>query len=102
MAWEGSDRAARLPKDWHKRRARAKREAGGLCQAAVHALGCSGIGSECDHIIRPDVFPGDDPDVASNLQWLSKPCHRAKTNRERSIRPSQRRPAEAHPGLRKG
>lgn len=97
--WQGSDRAKRLPKDWHRRRARARREAGNLCQAVVHAPLCTGVGSQCDHIVRPDLFLGPDPDVASNLQWLSEPCHKAKTLSERSTRPSQRADRERHPGL---
>ena len=90
MPWSSSDRRQRLPKDWPKRRAAVKRRAGGRCEAAVHVPECDGIGTDCDHIKA-----GDDHSLA-NLQWLSLPCHKAKTAAER---PSRKRPAEKHPGL---
>ena len=100
MAWESSDRRARLPAAWPALVARTRELAGGLCEARTHADGCSGLGSECDHIT-----PGDDHRQA-NLQWLSTPCHTAKTTREAAqarARTAELRqlPREAHPsGLR--
>lgn len=100
--WASSDRSSRLPKDWHKRRARAKREAGGQCQW-LEVARCREPGTECDHIIRPEVFvklyPGEDPDQAANLQWLCSRHHKMKTVAERRTRPSQRADVERHPGL---
>ena len=69
-----------------------------MCQAAVHAPDCHGIGAECDHI-----KPGDDHSL-SNLQWLSAPCHLAKTLREAQVGrtkiTNRRRPAPIPPGLK--
>lgn len=64
-----------------------------MCQAATHVIGCDGIGTDCDHI--------DDPHDHSlaNLQWLSRPCHQAKTQREaRAANPQRKRQPEQHPG----
>ena len=47
-----------------------------MCQATVHVPECDGYGSQCDHIDR-----GDDHSL-TNLQWLSQPCHTAKTQQE--------------------
>jgi 5-methylcytosine-specific restriction protein A len=87
--WSTSTRRQRLPSDWPKRRAVVKRRAQGQCQAQVHEPDCPRIGTECDHIIA-----GDDHSL-SNLQWLSGPCHRAKTLAEAvkgRARPTKRRP----------
>ena len=97
MAWATSDRASRLPPDWPKIKARVKARAAGRCQAATHAPHCDGIGAEADHIT-----PGDDHNLA-NLQWLSAPCHKAKTRsetiaRNKSIAALRKRPAPPHPG----
>ncbi len=90
--WQGSTRRARLPRDWATRRAKVKRRAKGKCEAEAHVPECDGYGSECDHIDR-----GDDHRL-SNLQWLSGPCHQAKTLRENQARTDSRRlPREAHP-----
>lgn len=61
--------------------------------------GCSGIGTQCDHVV-----PGDDHRLV-NLQWLSAPCHAAKTKAEasaalRARAALARHPREKHPGLR--
>lgn len=97
MAWSTSDRASRLPPDWQDIREQVRARAGGRCQAAYHARGCTGIGTDADHIT-----PGDDHSL-SNLQWLSDPCHRAKTARETAARnriraAGRKRPDERHPG----
>ena len=75
--WNSSNRGSRLPDDWPERRAKVRGRAHGLCQAKQHVPECDGIGTDCDHIIA-----GDDHSL-DNLQWLSHPCHKAKTERER-------------------
>lgn len=97
MSWSTSDRRQRLPDDWPKRVAQVKARAKGRCEATRHAHGCTGTGAECDHIVR-----GDNHDI-TNLQWLSTPCHKAKTAAEnaadRKARQAMRqRPREQHPG----
>lgn len=96
MAWETSDRAARLPADWSKRRAATRRRAGGRCEGlgadGWHVDSCPGIGSECDH-----HEAGDDHSL-SNLRWLSTPCHTHKTTV--LDRQAWKRAPEPHPGLR--
>ena len=96
MAWAGSTRSARLPRNWPQLRRAVKKRAGGLCEAHPHHPDCNGVGTECDHI-----HPGDDHRLA-NLQWLSPPCHRAKTLSEateaRATRSRKRTPAP-HPGI---
>jgi 5-methylcytosine-specific restriction protein A len=93
MPWASSDRRSRLPKDWAKRRARVKARAQDRCEADTHEPTCNGWGSECDHRVA-----GDDHSLA-NLQWLSAPCHRAKTQREAQWHVEGRqRAAEQHPG----
>lgn len=88
MAWERSDRRARLPSNWEALREVVKRLAGGLCQR------CGAPGNQCDHIIR-----GDDHRL-ENLMWLCVDCHRAKTQREANeARVPARRPPGRHPGL---
>ena len=99
--WSGSNRRQRLPKDWPQRRAAAKAKADGMCQAKIHEPDCNGIGSECDHVIAGDNH------ALNNLQWLSKPCHAAKTLREAQwhnvgrIRPPEPHPGQTHPKITK-
>ena len=97
MAWSTSDRRSRLPADWQAIRRRVQVRAHGRCQAQVHAPGCDGRGTECDHI-----QPGDDHSL-TNLQMLSHACHTAKTQAEAAARNRRdaalrKRPAETHPG----
>lgn len=97
MPWETSDRRFRLPKNWPQLKRQVKARAHGLCEAAPHDPRCDGVGTDCDHVIE-----GDDHSLG-NLQWLSGPCHRAKTGRESAARNRQRaelrhRPTEQHPG----
>jgi hypothetical protein len=95
MAWSGK-RRTELPPDWAKRREAVKRRAKGRCEAEQHEPQCDGVGRECDHI-------GDKLNHSlSNLQWLSTPCHLAKTKRQAAEASQARRaalklPREAHP-----
>ena len=98
MNWNTSNRRLRLPDDWAARRAAVKARAHGRCEAKLHAKGCNGIGTDCDHIV-----PGDNHSL-DNLQWLSYACHKAKTAREsaernREYKKLRRHPSERHPGL---
>lgn len=91
--WSSSNRRAQLPTDWAKRRAQVKARAHGRCQAEQHVDTCDGIGTDCDHIADPNDHSLD------NLQWLSGPCHKAKTQAEaQAAKPKRKRPAEPHPG----
>lgn len=97
MAWSTSDRRFRLPRNWSSIRAEVKRRANGQCQATNHVPQCNGIGTDADHIVQGDNH------TLNNLQWLSEPCHKAKTaqeTRERNKRTAKlkRRPQEQHPG----
>lgn len=90
MGWETSRRRSQLPRDWTKRVAATKRVAEGRCQAVVHATGCDGIGAECDH--------RSDPNNHDDLQWLSVPCHKAKTQAEAQAGKAKRpRQPRRHP-----
>lgn len=98
MAWSTSTRAKRLPPNWDTLRTQTRRRAHDQCQATHHAPGCNGVGTECDHIT-----PGDNHDP-TNLQWLSKQCHDAKTRAENAEANKRRarlriKPTEKHPGL---
>ena len=96
MTWS-SRRRDTLPSDWAKRRQQVKHRAAGRCQADEHEPRCDGWGAECDHV-------GDPMDHSlNNLQWLSAPCHAAKTQRQaaaaRAQLPRAKRAPERHPGL---
>lgn len=98
MAWEGSDRAQRLPKDWPRIRRRILIRDRRTCQ--INGPGCLGRATEVDHI-----DPGDNHDPA-NLQAVCTTCHAHKSAREggaasaaaRAARP-RLRPQPKHPGL---
>ncbi len=96
MAWATSDRRARLPRNWGAIRSQVKDRARGRCQADTHHPDCDGVGTDADHIT-----PGDDHTL-TNLQWLSEPCHKAKTARETAqrnqARARMRYRTEHHPG----
>jgi 5-methylcytosine-specific restriction protein A len=108
MPWTTSDRASRLPKDWHARRAACYRRAGGRCQWLTNGQRCTTVtplhrqghhqAGHADHI---DRTLGDDP---TNLQWLCPPHHLAKSSAEgnqarRTQRTDEHHPRERHPGL---
>lgn len=97
MAWSTSDRRQRLPKNWADIRRQVQRRAHGLCEATTHARACDGTGTDADHIHAGDNH------ALTNLQWLSGPCHRAKTATETAARNTtiaalKHRPPELHPG----
>lgn len=94
MNWATSTRRSRLPRNWPKLVAMTKHRAKGKCQAQTHVADCDGYGRECDHIQA-----GDDHRMV-NLQWLSTPCHKAKTQAEAAARRgSLRLPREQHPTM---
>lgn len=98
LNWNSSDRRGRLPTNWPELRAKVRERAHGLCQAKHHVPECDGIGTDCDHIIAGDNHGLD------NLQWLSHPCHKAKTEKENAERNARRarmrkHPKERFPGL---
>lgn len=100
MPWASSDRRSRLPKDWHKVRARTWLAAGGRCQWVTDGARCqwtgrlNGDGGQADHIIRG---AGDQP---ANMQLLCSTHHTVKTQLESvAARPTRKRNTEQHPGL---
>lgn len=106
MAWAGSDRRSRLPRDWPARVAATRDRAGGRCEGISlhgedrwHVDECNGIGRDCDHDKR-----GDDHSL-TNLVWLNSYCHLRKTQHEaaealRTQAAKAKHPGERHPGLR--
>lgn len=94
MSWATSTRKARLPRDWPARVAKVKARAKGRCQATAHVAECDGQGAQCDH-----VHQGDDHSL-TNLQWLSDPCHAAKTRLDNGYSAAVKAPVEDHPGRR--
>lgn len=98
MAWETSDRRARLPADWKKRVAAIWARDGGRCTWRLPKTGkrCPRKGADVDHIRN------NDDHSPSNLRLLCRVHHDQKTQREaqrgRAKRP--KRAPEAHPGLR--
>ena len=98
MAWDTSDRKARLPSDWSTRRVRVLRRDGYKCQArdSLNVM-CGEPANQVDHI-----KPGDDHSL-ENLQALCRWHHARKSSAEgaaaRRPRPRQAREPEQHPGL---
>lgn len=99
MAWEGSTRRSRLPKDWPRIRRRIIRRDGGQC-TALHSDGrrCDLPGTDVDHIA-----PGDDH-RDENLRLLCAWHHRQKSSSEGGTaasltRVSVHRPRPTHPAL---
>jgi 5-methylcytosine-specific restriction endonuclease McrA len=101
MAWETSNRKARLPANWSLIRLRILRRDGYRCQAANRdgrAGKCLAPANQVDHIIA-----GDDHD-SINLQALCAWHHARKSSNEgiearkaNGGYPSQWRAPEAHP-----
>lgn len=98
MAWEGSTRRARLPKDWQARRRAALARDRHQCQVISEETGfiCGEKATEVDHI-----RPGDNHNM-SNLQAICQWHHRRKSSAEGNaakikIAP-RNRPSEKHPG----
>lgn len=98
MAWDTSDRKARLPSDWSARRMRVLRRDGYRCQArdSTGAL-CSAPANQVDHVQH-----GDDHELA-NLQALCRWHHARKSSAEgaaaRRPRLTRATDRERHPGL---
>jgi 5-methylcytosine-specific restriction endonuclease McrA len=98
MAWESSDRKARLPADWSTRRVRVLRRDGYKCQArdSLNVM-CGAPANQVDH-----VEPGDDHSL-ENLRALCRWHHARKSSAEgaaaRRPRPKQARDPEPHPGM---
>jgi 5-methylcytosine-specific restriction protein A len=101
MAWQGSDRRARLPADWEATRQYVLRRDGFICQHVRTDTGriCAYRATDVDHIER-----GDDH-RESNLQALCDYHHKKKSGREGGLASrdarAKRRAATAskHPGL---
>lgn len=99
--WAGSDRRARLPREWHAQRQRVLRNHGRICHV------CGGPGADAvDH-----VTVGDNHNEA-NLRPIHEKvppyCHREKSSREggqaagrarRAMVAARKRKPEAHPGV---
>lgn len=100
MAWDRSDRAARLPRDWKARKRAVWRRDGDIC----HWCGTPGA-DVIDH-----VTPGDNhrlDNLAPIHQDVWPECHKQKTAGEalevrHRKRDSRRRAPEAHPLDTKG
>jgi len=97
-AWDGSDRAARLPPDWPQRRAAALTRDGYRCtRIRADDTRCTETATDVDHIA-----PGDDHEL-DNLASLCGWHHQRKSAQEGGQaawmnRPPKRRPVERHPG----
>lgn len=108
MPWDNdSPRHARLPKDWHARRARTERIAGKRCQRVEGGQRCTwtsppkGSGQPGGHADHIDRTKGDEQ---SNLEWLCPTHHKIKTSAEghaaaAAARSDALHPVERHPGL---
>lgn len=101
MAWQGSDRAARLPPNWRTLRLRVLRRDGWRCVARMSdGTRCPEPATEVDH-----KTPGDDHSP-SNLQALCGWHHARKSAREGAaasrakLAPRNREP-EPHPAFRR-
>ena len=99
MAWQGSTRRARLPKNWPSLRRRVMRRDKGLCQMPFSdGRLCGAEATDVDHI-----EPGDDHSM-ENLQALCGWCHARKSASEggraaAATRVRIARPKPTHPAL---
>jgi 5-methylcytosine-specific restriction endonuclease McrA len=97
MAWEGSYRRSRLPRDWQSRRARILRRDGYACQHREDdGRRCGRPATDVDHIV-----PGDNH-ADTNLRALCRWHHQRKSSAEGAAgraakRIPIRRPPETHP-----
>lgn len=100
--WTNSNRRSRLPSDWPKRRARALRRDGKLCQWRLDGgERCLQPATDVDHI-RPGDDHSDD-----NLQSLCGEHHSLKSSQEGAAALAAKRRkinqkfrwTETHPGL---
>lgn len=98
IAWTGSDRAVRLPPDWHRRRVAVLTRDGHRCtRIRTDDTRCPAPATDVDHI-----DPGDDHSI-ENLTALCGWHHQRKSAREGGQaawmnRPPRQRPREPHPG----
>lgn len=77
MAWQGSDRADRLPDNWGRLRRRVMARDGYQCTAVLRdGDRCVEVGTDVDHVV-----PGDDHDL-TNLALLCRWHHARKSARE--------------------
>lgn len=95
MAWEGSDRAARLPKDWHRIRRTVMHRDGHRCTVIENGERCTAMADEVDHVQR-----GDDHRLA-NLAAVCAWHHARKSSAEGNAArwAAAKRNSEPHPGL---
>jgi 5-methylcytosine-specific restriction endonuclease McrA len=99
MAWSGSTRRSRLPKDWPAIVRRIKRRDQYRCTTLFEVSGrCTQRGTDVDHII-----PGDDHSD-DNLRLLCRWCHTQKSSSEGGtaaarMRVRIQRPPTTHPAL---
>lgn len=91
--WRGSDRRARLPRNWAAIRAEV------LARDVTCVLCSVRPATHCDHI-----KPKTDDHRPSELQGVCATCHGLKSSAEGNAAPraieGRKRPAEPHPGLR--
>ena len=96
MVWD-TDRKARLPKDWPRRRLRILRRDRYQCQMPVYEGGppCLAPANQVDHKLRGDDHSDE------NLWSLCRPHHARKSSQEGNAArlPNKRTPGK-HPGLK--
>jgi len=98
MAWETSDRRARLPADWNQRVAQVKKRDGNQCTWRLPSgARCPRPGRDVDHRVN------DDNHSLRNLQLLCPTHHERKTSREawagKARKKPKKRAPERQPGL---
>lgn len=99
MAWETSDRRARLPANWNVLVAKVKERDGGRCTwKLTSGARCPRVGTDVDH------RKNNDDHSLRNLQLLCAHHHGKKTAREawagkRQKRQGRQKRVEQHPGF---
>ncbi|MEU1254767.1 HNH endonuclease [Streptomyces chartreusis] len=99
MAWQGSTRRSRLPKNWPLLRRKVLRRDNHVCQNRFsEGQLCGREATEVDHI-----EPGDNHSMA-NLRALCTWCHARKSGSEGGraaarMRVRTERPKQTHPAL---